>query len=319
MKKLLLLFISVGMLIACEQKSTVEKEIEKISVDVSVLRFDKVFAKASITDLPKLKSQYPMFFSPRVSDSIYEQRLNDTLQHQLEDEVLKAFPSEEKLSDELGPLFQHIKYYFPRFNEPTIATVISDVDYDNKVIIADTLLVVSLDTYLGSDHFFYSDISKFITKNMRSEQIMPDIATQYVRKLVSPPGSNSLLSQMIYFGKELYLKDIWLPEISEAERIGYTDAEMQWAKANEEQIWRYFVEREMLFNTDPKLSPRFINPAPFTKFYLDIDNESPGMMGRYMGWQIVRSFMEKNEVTPQQLLLFDAETLYQKSKYKPKK
>ncbi len=164
MNKFISLLISVVILISCEEKSAVEKEIEKVPVDVSVLRFDKVFANATEDDLPKLKSQYPMFFSPRVADSIYAQRMDDTLQHQLEDEVLKAFPNEEKLVEEIGPLFQHIKYYFPRFKVPTIATAISDVSYENKVIVADTLLVISLDTYLGSDHFFYTDISKFITK-----------------------------------------------------------------------------------------------------------------------------------------------------------
>jgi hypothetical protein len=36
--------------------------------------------------------------------------------------------------------------------------------------------------------------------------------------------------------------------------------------------------------------PRFINPAPFLKF--EIDNESPGQVGGWIGWQIVRSYMK---------------------------
>ena len=64
---------------------------------------------------------------------------------------------------------------------------------------------------------------------------------------------------------------------------------------------------------------RFINPAPFSKFYLEIDNDSPGMVGRYIGWQIVRSYMENNNSTIQKLLTLNAEELLNKSKYKPKK
>jgi uncharacterized protein YjaZ len=60
--------------------------------------------------------------------------------------------------------------------------------------------------------------------------------------------------------------------------------------------------------------------APFSKFYLEIDNESPGRVGQWIGWQIVRSFMENNpQVTVQELLLMDAKQIFEKSKYKPKK
>jgi hypothetical protein len=43
-------------------------------------------------------------------------------------------------------------------------------------------------------------------------------------------------------------------------------------------MWRYY-RKEMLYSDDQKLMPRFINPAPFSKFYLEIDNESPGQVG----------------------------------------
>ena len=72
-------------------------------------------------------------------------------------------------------------------------------------------------------------------------------------------------------------------------------------------------------NDDPKLIPRFISPAPFSKFYLEIDNESPGRVGAWIGWQIVRSYMKNNEVSLPQLLHTSAKEIFEKSKYKPKK
>jgi len=75
----------------------------------------------------------------------------------------------------------------------------------------------------------------------------------------------------------------------------------------------------MLYDTDQKLIPRFINPAPFSKFYLEIDNESPGRVGAWIGWQMVRSYMANNEVSLAQLLKTDAKEVFEKSKYKPKK
>jgi uncharacterized protein YjaZ len=124
---------------------------------------------------------------------------------------------------------------------------------------------------------------------------------------------------MIYFGKELYLKDLLLPTTSDAEKIGYTPAQITWCTENEGYIWRYFMEEKLIYSTDSKLANRFINLAPFSKFYLEIDNESPGRVGTWIGWQIVRSFMENNEVNLSDLMQIDAKEIFNKSKYKPKK
>ena len=315
---LLLVFV-VAFFTACDSKSKKEKEIEAIPMDVDVVRFDKEFAAASVQDIPKLKKEYPQFFPKQFADSVWVSRIQDTLQQQLDAEVAKQFPDNSEIEDQLTPLFQHIQYYFPEFTPPTIFTVTSDVDYNNKVIATDTMLVVALDTYLGRDHRFYEGIQKYISKDLKPVQLAPDVASVYARQLISKPQKRDLLAQMIFFGKELYLKDLWLPNISDNEKIGYTEAELQWAQENEEYMWRYFVEKELLYSTNPKLPARFINKAPFSKFYLEIDNESAGMVGRYLGWQIVRAYMENNSVDLKKMLQEKPETIFNNSKYKPKK
>jgi gliding motility-associated lipoprotein GldB len=314
----LLLFASV-LLMGCTSKSNIENKIDAIDVTVTIIRFDKEFAAANPSDLASLKAKYPYFFPKQFHDSIWTQRMTDTLQQQLDNAVVAAFPSEEKLEDELHSIFQHIKFYFPEFKSPTVVTTTSDVDYRNKVILADSLLILALDNYLGSDHQFYSGIKKYISQNLKESQIAPDVVAAYAQQLIAKPRKRTLLAQMVYFGKELYLKDLWLPEVSDAEKIGYSEAQLQWANDNEIEMWRYFVEKELLFSTSSKLPTQFINPAPFSKFYLDIDNESPGMVGRYLGWQIVRSYMNNNELSVQQLMIKDTEDLFNESKYKPLK
>ncbi|MCB0454937.1 MAG: gliding motility lipoprotein GldB [Aequorivita sp.] len=304
---------------ACNDGSKVEKEIEKIPINVEIIRFDKKFAATTPETLPSLKAEFPAFFPKQYGDSIWIEKLNDTLQNQLEEEVAKTFPNEESLEEIFVPLFQHIKYYFPKFTAPLVVTTTSDVDYRNKVILADSMLVVGLDNYLGANHRFYEGIDKYISKEMKPSQIGPDVAETYASQYIKPPSKATFLGQIIYFGKELYLKDLWLPNASDAEKIGYTAEEFQWAEENEEYMWRYFIEKELLYSTDPKLGARFISPAPFSKFYLEIDNESPGMLGRYLGWKIVRAYMENNKTSTQQLMITDAEEIFTNSKYKPKK
>jgi gliding motility-associated lipoprotein GldB len=315
-----ILFLVAFTLFGCDNSGDIEKDISKIPIEASVIRFDKQFANTSIDSLGSLKEKFPMFFSKRIPDSIWISRMQSPLHQEMADEILKIFPNQTNLVATLGPLFQHIKYYFPRFRVPTTVTLINDVDYQSRVIVAsDTLLLLSLDNYLGADHRYYSDIKRYIVENLKASQIPSDVAKAYAQKYIAPTTKNTFLEQMIYFGKQLYLQELWLPNTSDASKIGYTDKQWQWAEDNQVDMWRYFVEKELLFSTDPGLTPRFISNAPFSKFYLELDNESSPMAGRYLGWKIVRAFMKNNDITPQQLLVFDAEALFKKSKYKPKK
>ena len=75
----------------------------------------------------------------------------------------------------------------------------------------------------------------------------------------------------------------------------------------------------MLFSTDNSLPNRFIALAPFSKFYLELDSESPGRLGQYIGWQIVRAYMKNNKVSLMDMMQKDAEEIFNNSNFKPSK
>lgn len=304
---------------SCTSEKKLDDKVLAIPVDVNIDRFDEAFANATPENLTQIKENYPLFFPEQYHDTIWYQKMQDTLQLELEAEVAKVFTDFTVYEDEITLLFQHLKYYFPDFKEPEIITLISDVDYRNRVLYADSLLVVGLDNYLGSDHYFYIDIHRYIAKNLNPKQLTPEIAEAISQRFVKPPTSRTFMDLMVYYGKKAYLKEQLLPLFDEYRIMGYTEVEIDWARANETEIWRYFVERELLFSTDPQLASRFINPAPFSKFYLELDNESPGMLGQYIGWQIVRAFAENNEIDLRQLLTLSGEQIYKNSKFKPRR
>ena len=125
---------------------------------------------------------------------------------------------------------------------------------------------------------------------------------------------------MIFYGKKLYLTDLLIPNKTDAIKIGYTTDQEEWVKSNELYMWQFFIEKQFIYNSDPTLIQRFIDPAPFSKFYLEIDNESPGEIGKWLGWQIVKSFVEKNpEIDINNLLSLPAQTMFNKSNYKPQR
>jgi gliding motility-associated lipoprotein GldB len=318
MKKYLVALFVLVVLISCDKKSKVEKAVDQIPLELKVYRFDKAFFETPTNELAKLKTEYPFFFPDGVADQIWKDKMQNPQWRELYQEVEKKYPDFEKQTSEIEALFKHIKYYFPKAIMPTVYTVIAEMDYNNKAIYANDKLIISLELYLGAKHKFY-EFPNYLEQNFEERQMMPDVVTSFSLGKIPPPREKTLLAEMIYYGKQLYLKDALLPEYNDAEKIGYLPEQITWCQENESYIWRYFIEKELLYSTDSKLPNRFTNVAPFSKFYLEIDNESPGRVGQWIGWQIVRSFMLNNEVSLQNMLKMDTKELFEKSKYKPKK
>jgi gliding motility-associated lipoprotein GldB len=304
--------------LSCDQKSKVEKEVEEIPVDIKVERFDKIFFETKPEDLAKIKKQYPFFFPAGNDDSTWLNKMQDPLWREVYTEVQKKYSNFEPVREEFNSLFQHVKYYFPEVKTPKVITIISEMDYTAKAIYADSLVIVSLELYLGKEHKFYQ-FPNYLKQNFEERQIMPDVVSSFAFRKIPASPDRSLLSQMIFEGKQLYAKDLLLPEYTDAEKMGYTPEQIKWCEENESYMWRYFIENEVLYSDDPKLNTRFIAPAPFSKFFLEIDNDSPGRVGAWIGWQMVRSYMKNNKATLPELLKTNAKEIFEKSKYKPKK
>ncbi|MDY0088868.1 MAG: gliding motility lipoprotein GldB [Flavobacteriaceae bacterium] len=305
--------------ISCAEKSEIEKQIEGIPMLLEVERFDKIFYETPISEFYEIKRKHAVFFPVEYSDSLYLAKMQDSLNKEIYTEVQKKYADFSPVQDEIEDLFRRIKFYFPKYKLPSkITTLISEVDYENKNVLTDSVLVVSLDLYLGREHKFY-EFPDYFRQTFQRSQILPDIVSSFSETVIPPLSDRTFLSQMIYFGKEMYLKDILIPNYSDADKIAYTNEQLQWCISNEKDIWLYFVEGRLLYDTDSRLIQRFVAPAPFSKFYLEIDNESPGRTGVYIGWQIVRSFMENNNVSLHDMLKLEAKTIFEQSRYKPKR
>ena len=273
---------------------------------------------SKIYDLEKVKKQYPFFF-PGNDDNVWIQKMNDPIWREVYEEVQKKYSNFEPVRKEFNELFQHVKYYFPKTKIPKVITVIGEMDYNAKSIYADSLVVVALELYLGKEHKFY-EFPNYLKQNFEERQIMPDVVSSFSYRNIPNSIDKSLVAQMVFEGKQLYAKDLLIPEYTDAEKIGYTPEQIKWCEENEAYMWRYFIENEMLYSDDPKLRARFIAPAPFSKFFLEIDNDSPGRVGAWIGWQMVRSYMKNNsDVSLAELFKLEPKEIFEKSKYKPKK
>jgi hypothetical protein len=286
---------------------------------LTIERFDKFFYESTPNDLFDLKKNYPFLFPEQYDNKVWISRLNDSVQKQIYSEVNLVFSNLDNEKSEIQSFYNNFTSYFPKYELPRLITLISDVKYENRVILADSLLLIGLDNYLGSEHPFYSSMPKYISDNLIRRMIISDIAEEYAYYVIPRVNFYTFLDKIIFYGKVLYFKDIMLPKLEDRHKIGYSNLNMDWARQNEHYVWTYFVEKQLLFSSENKLITRFINNAPFSKFYLSIDNESPGMIGRFIGWEIVKSYMKNNNTTFIEMILMNPMDIYNKSKYKPQK
>ena len=288
-------------------------------MEVKVLRMDSIFFHTPVEELPLIKAKYPLFFPENTTDEEWAKKQSDSLQKELFSEINKTFGDFSDQKKTIKSIYQHIKYYFPQFTPPKVVTLTSDVDYSSRVIYADSLLLIGVDNYLGSKHRFYSDMEAYIAQELDKKYLPVDVALSFAEAIIPSSRNTTFLDTMIHEGKVLYLAHKFLPTVSEEDLLKYTSEKYQWTEENEAQIWRYFIENQLLYSTDRKILTRFIDMAPFSKFYLELDNQSPGGVGRYIGLRIVTQYMEKHPDALQKLGIIPTEELFKEANYKPRK
>lgn len=320
MYKYCTLFLCLVLLFSCAEENKLAVDVSNIEATAVVKRFDEAFYTTETTQLGELKNEYPYLFPEPTHDSIWIAKMKDEDEQLLFAETQKLYKEFDDETEQLTSLFKHIKYYYKNFKEPKVITILSNVDYESSVIYADSLLLVSLDIFLGNESVIYQDFPDYIKRNFTKNHLIVAVAEGLAEREISRTTNRTFISRIVQRGKLLYMLDAFLPRVDDTYKIGYTQEQIDWANLNDVDIWKYFIENEYLFSNDQELSRRFIDNAPFSKFFLANDNESPGRIGEWFGWQIVKAYMQTNaNVTLQQMLQTDNETIFKKSKYKPLK
>jgi hypothetical protein len=197
--------------------------------------------------------------------------------------------------------------------------------FQAQTSIGDGYFAVGLDLFLGANSRFYPSLTNafphYLSRHFTPDNITPRVMEGIAREDMFPEDDNdrSLLAKMIYNGKIMYFMDRILPDVADTTKIGYTTEQLKWCGDFKAKIWGYFLEENLLYETDYPKIQKFLTEAPFTPG-LGEKNESAPKLAIWTGWQIVREYMDKHpEVTlPQLMADKDAQKILNLSKYRPK-
>ncbi len=234
--------------------------------------------------------------------------------------VAQIYPQAEikKLEDEFTQSFKYFKYHFPQTEIPKqYVSFISGFNYN--ITTMDSCLGISLDMYMGADNKYYQMLQwpRYKARCMSKEYLVTDAMRGWILHCFDKNETqNNLLNHMIFYGKIYYALDAVLPDVEDSVKIGYSVVQMDYCLQYKKNLWAHFLEKDRLFKNDLKELAPYVSEGPFTSA---ISKQCPPRIAMYIGWQIVRAYMNKNtDVTLQQLMdEKDSQKILTKSKYKP--
>lgn len=333
MKRLFLLSVLVLSLLSCNNQDATP-DVTHIKVELEVQHFEDAFFSVDTTkleaSLQTLHSKYPRFTTDFLSNIL-------ELMPQKEVADLKSFYKAyqplyksstaifKKQSEEFNTVkngLQLVKYYFPEYPLPKkLITFVGPIN-SFATIITEDAIAIGLQLFMGKDHPLYTSeqgqmlYPAYVSRRFEPAYIPVSAMNAIVMDLY--PGQHfgkPLIAQMVELGKKMYLTDHLLPTTADSLIIGYPQKQLDACYANEKNIWAFFVQNDMLYKTDPQLIREYVTDGPFTNA---LGKDSPGNIGQFVGWQIVKKWVSKNKgISMDSLMKKDPVQLFEESRYKP--
>lgn len=234
--------------------------------------------------------------------------------NRLYQDALRQYEEVGEWEEGLHAAFTYLKGELPDLQIPAIYMHVSGLN--QNVLVGDSLLSLSIDKYLGADYPLYQDFFYPAQRaRMTPVQVLPDYLMGWLMAEYPFEGNERvLLDRMVYEGKLCYTisQALRLPDATSL--LGYTPAMEQWCEAQEAEMWRAIVERKQLYTPDQLTTESFFDATaqPFP------GSESPANIGSWMGYRIVKRYMEESGASLQQLWqTTDAQSILTAAKYKP--
>ena len=310
-------FIFLVSILIFSSCKNIKNEDNDYTKEIEVIRFEKLFFEYDFDSISSLKKKFPYLFPDQFSIDDWMSIYNDTLRRDIFKKSEQVFKNFNPYKIEISKNIKQIQDEFGGFNIPKIITINNGIDYNYNVVRSDSIVLVSTDCYLGNN-IHYETIPDYISMKMNVDYFVKDITESLIVDFIKYPKDRRFISKIIYYGKLIYsmnkITDFDLKQI-----IGISQGNLNWLTENEDEIWEYFVKNNLIFSTDISLDKRFIHDSPYSKFGLSIDFESSPMVGKWIGYNIVKSYQKKHNVELKNLVTMNEYDLYLKSNYVPRK
>jgi len=305
-----LLFSLAFLLFACKQKPQLP-DLSQVKFEMTTMRFEKAFFSMDTLQMDKslntLNDSFPGFtkdylfniLGTTVDSAAKDCKFFKSSYQSMYDSSKMVFANFKGIEEEVLQGLKTVKYYFPKYPVPSkLVTFIGPINSYANIITTDAL-AVGLQMYMGKNYSLYhTDMGlqlypAYISRRFEKEYIPVNciktiIDDMYPSKSLGKP----LVEQMIEAGKRQYLLELFMPLTADSIRTGYTQAQLDGCIKNEAEIWGFFVQNNLLYEGNPDQTKDYMNDGPNTPA---LGDASPGMIGQFVGTQIVKNGSIKRE------------------------
>ena len=236
-------------------------------------------------------------------DSVFVKYVNSDAVKMFTPKVKEVYNDLGELENLLGGVSENLKKELPTLKMCDIYAIISPNRQKSIYVTDSVTMLLSLNHYLGSDHEAYKGFPEYVKQVKTPKHIPYDVVEAMIGTSslqFEPDGSETVLKMILYQGALTEAKMRLIPGASLAMALGYTDEQLKWLEDNEQKAWESIVSQELLYSTTPSDIEKLLAPSPATTI---INANAPGRAGRYFGYKIIKSYLQKNpEKTLSQLL-----------------
>ena len=302
------------------------------NVEVTIKRIDKQVLAMDTADILSginaLSAEYPEFFADYVdiwellpADTteicqLFREFLTDTMLVAVHADASRVFDDVSSIERKISTGYAYLNHYFPEVKLPEIYFFVAG--FNRSLMQGSSFLGIGADLYISRDYQRYKMLAyDYLLYNMDPESIPVDVISTILVNVFKKQGNEDrLLDNMLYQGKILYLLSVFLPDERKENIAGYTSEQLKWCERHEKAIWGTIIDQKDLFSSDYQLVRKYMIDAPFTA---PISQESPGRLGAWIGWQIVNSYMQRNQKVSLRDLMIenDSQRLLEQSGYRP--
>lgn len=314
-------------------------DVSDIKVDIPIERFDKSFFTLDTNNitigLKEIMQSHPDFYTDfmqqilGVSGADTNKVTQDVSKlfirgySSMYQSLGKQYGDVNWLQKDIQKAFQYVKYYFPEYKTSKIILFMGPLDAPG-VALTGSGIAVGLHQFGGKDFPAYQSMEAqqlfpaYISRRFEPQYIVVNCMKAVIEDIYPDrSGVKGLVEQMIEKGKQWWLLDKFLPATSDSLKTGFTKQQLKWCEANEGLVWNDIITTQKdLYTKDPMAVQNYLGEAPFTQ---SLGPSSPGNIGQWIGWQIVKKFVDINSsMTVPDVLKTDARKILEKAKYKPK-
>ncbi len=296
--------------------------------DVTIVRLDQqLFANPSSDSVRAFLDRNPaiaqLYFNANNAgtDTALVRELTNRVANpalnQLNRQVQDEFGDMTDLRTQLAEAFTNIKKDFPDFKIPKVATAVTGF-LGPDLLVTDSLIVIGLDYFAGPTARYRPtgpEYPGYILRRYQKDHIVPAIVFAISDKYnATNRADQTLLADMVYYGKGYVFTKTMLPTVADSLVIGYTDRQLTETFNAQDIVWAHFIDNQLVYKSDPITKQRYLNERPFTA---EIGPAAPGAIARWVGWRIVSSYYDKKNAGIADLMRdANARQIFEQSGYK---